>query len=132
MKICKNIKKSKPQCNMVSIFSLAKFIPSTVCLESYSVTFCLAVHQATGYSRYCQEWEIDQLLQFCRCNFIFLIFAWFFKAKDSTNICPSQKDQLCFKMEGRRSRPSNLLYIYPFQEGQILVEYFALKNQAKI
>ena len=20
---------------------------------------------------YCQEWEIDQLLQFCRCNFVF-------------------------------------------------------------
>ena len=39
-----------------------------------------------GYS---QEWEIDQLLQFCRCNFIFLIFAWFFKAKYSTKICPS-------------------------------------------
>ena len=30
MKICKNIQKSKPQCNMVSIFLLAKFIPSTV------------------------------------------------------------------------------------------------------
>ena len=80
---------------------------------------------------YSQEWEIDQLLQFCRLNFIFLVFAWFFKAKYSTKICPSQKDQLYFKMEGRRSRPSNLLYIYPFQEGHILVEYFALKNQAK-
>ena len=41
------------------------------------------------YSSYCQEWEIDQLLQFCRRNFIFLIFAWFFKAKYSTKICPS-------------------------------------------
>ena len=40
-------------------------------------------------SLYCQEWEIDQLLQFCRHNFIFLIFAWFFKAKYSTKICPS-------------------------------------------
>ena len=81
---------------------------------------------------YCREWEIDQLLQFCRRNFIFLIFAWFFKVKYSTKICPSQKDQLYFKMERRRSRPSTLLYIYPFQEGHILVEYFALKNQAKI
>ena len=35
-------------------------------------------------------------------------------------------------MEGRRSRPFNLLYIYPFQEGHMLVEYFALKIQAKI
>ena len=81
---------------------------------------------------FCQEWEIDQLLQFCRCNFIFLIFVWFFMAKYSTKICPSQKDQLYFKMQGRRSRPSNLLYIYPFQEGHILVEYFAIKNQTKI
>ena len=38
---------------------------------------------------YCQEWEIDQLLEFCRRNFILLIFAWFFKAKYSTKICPS-------------------------------------------
>ena len=38
---------------------------------------------------YSQEWEIDQLLQFCRCNFIFLIIAWFFNAKYSTKICPS-------------------------------------------
>ena len=62
----------------------------------------------------------------------FLIFAWVFKTKYSTKICPSQEDQLYFKMEGRRSRPSNLLYIYPFQEGHIFVEQFALKNQAKI
>ena len=38
---------------------------------------------------YSQEWQIDQLLQFCRCNFIFLIFALFFKAKYWTKICPS-------------------------------------------
>ena len=65
-------------------------------------------------------------------QFHFFIFALFFNAKYSTKICPSQKDQLYLKMEGRQSRPSNLLYIYPFQEGHILVEYFALKNQAKI
>ena len=29
---------------------------------------------------YCQEWEVDQLLQFCMRNFILLIFAWSFKA----------------------------------------------------
>ena len=34
MKICKNIQKPKPQCNMVSIFLLAKFIPSTVELDT--------------------------------------------------------------------------------------------------
>ena len=39
--------------------------------------------------RYSQEWGIDQLLQFCRRNFICLIFAWFFKAKYSIKICPS-------------------------------------------
>ena len=38
---------------------------------------------------YCQEWEIDQLLQFCRCNFVFLSFAWFLKAKYLTKIWPS-------------------------------------------
>ena len=42
-----------------------------------------------NWTGYCQEWEIDQLLQFCRRNFICLIFAWFFKAKYSTKICPS-------------------------------------------
>ena len=42
-----------------------------------------------GPGEYCQEWEIDQLLQFCRCNFILMIFAWFFMAKYSINICPS-------------------------------------------
>ena len=41
------------------------------------------------HGRYCQEWEIDQLLQFCRRNFIFLVFARFFKTKYSTKICPS-------------------------------------------
>ena len=30
---------------------------------------------------YSQEWEIDQLLQFCRCNFICLIFAVVFTPK---------------------------------------------------
>ena len=35
-------------------------------------------------------------------------------------------------MEGRRSRPSNLLYIYPFQAGHILVKHSALKAKAKI
>ena len=38
---------------------------------------------------YSQEWETDQLLQFCRCNLIFLICRWLFKAKYSTKICPS-------------------------------------------
>ena len=40
-------------------------------------------------SKYSQEWEIDLLLQFCRRNFIFSIFAWFFKAKYSPKICRS-------------------------------------------
>ena len=26
--------------------------------------------------RYCQEWEIDQLLQFCMHNFLFLFLLW--------------------------------------------------------
>ena len=64
-------------------------------------------------------------------QFHFLEFCLVFKTKYLTKICPSQKDQLYLKMEGRRSRPSNLLYIYPFQEGHILVEYFALKSQCK-
>ena len=40
---------------------------------------------------YCQDWEIDQLLQICMHNVTFLIFAWMFKAKYLTKICPSQK-----------------------------------------
>ena len=38
---------------------------------------------------YCQEWEIDQLLQFCMRNFIFLILARVFKANNLTKIRPS-------------------------------------------
>ena len=36
---------------------------------------------------YCQEWEIDQLLQSCMHNFMFVEFAWVFMAKYLTNIC---------------------------------------------
>ena len=46
---------------------------------------------------YCQDWEIDQPLQFCMHNFIFLIFAQVFMyGKYSTKICPSSNDQLYF------------------------------------
>ena len=65
-------------------------------------------------------------------NFIFLIFALVFKAKYLSKIYPSQKDQLCVKMQGRQSRPSNLLDVYPFQERYILVKDFAIKTQARI
>ena len=57
---------------------------------------------------YCKEWEIDQLLQFCMHNFIFWIFAWVCKAKYLTKISPTRR--------------TNLLYIYPFQGGHILVK----------
>ena len=30
----------------------------------------------TASVAYCREWKIDQLLQFCRCNFIFWMFFW--------------------------------------------------------
>ena len=65
-------------------------------------------------------------------QFHFLTFAWVFKSKYLIKTYPSQKDHLYIKMQGRRSRPSKLSYIYPFQEGYILVKYFALKTIAKI
>ena len=99
----------------------------------YSLSFCSdSAINVRSFFIYCQEWEIDRLLQFCMHNFMCLIFARVFKANSSTKICPSQKDQLYPKMEGRRSRPSNLLYIYPFQEGYILFKCFDLKTTAKI
>ena len=75
----------------------------------------------------------DQLLQFCTYKFItcFRLYA-FSRQNFRSKICSSQKDQLYLKMEGRRRRPSNLKYIYPFQEGHILVECFDLKTLANI
>ena len=37
------------------------------------------VNPEASLGHYCQEWEIDQQLQFCRCNFIFLILLCFLK-----------------------------------------------------
>ena len=31
---------------------------------------------------YCQEWEIDQLLQFCMHNFVFFSFSYNYNTKD--------------------------------------------------
>ena len=54
-----------------------------------SLSLSLSIYIYVYIYIYSQEWEIDQLLQFCRRNFIFWIFAWFFKATYSTKICPS-------------------------------------------
>ena len=64
-------------------------------------------------------------------KFITWVFARAFQVNYFTKIYPCQKYQLSAKMEGLRSHPSNLLYIYPFLERYILVKYFALKTQAK-
>ena len=49
--------------------------------------------------------------------------------KSMTKIYPSQKDLICTKMEGRRSCPSNLSYIFvPSRRGIFLSQIFALKS----
>ena len=50
MKIYQNPKKSKPQCNVVSIFLLAKFLPSTVASRGRPTNISSSVLLGTSFS----------------------------------------------------------------------------------
>ena len=70
----------------------------------------------------CMRDELDQLLRFCRCNFIFLILFGFLKQNIRPKYAPPRRTNYTLKWRGGEAappiyfilrRPSNLLYIYP-------------------
>ena len=60
--------------NVILYYIILYYIILCYIILYYTILYYIISYCNIQYS---QEWEIDQLLQFCRCNSIFLIFAWF-------------------------------------------------------
>ena len=76
---------------------------------------------------YCQEWEIDQLLQFCRCNFIFWIFGLCLKQNIRPKYAPSRRTNYTLKWRGGEAAPPIYFIFIPSRRGIFLSNIFIKK-----
>ena len=72
-----------------------------------------ASHQHGPMMRsYCQEWEIDQLLQFCMRNFVFVIWIAVFQSTVQPEDTPPRRTNFTFKWKASKAAPP-IWFIFP-------------------
>ena len=76
---------------------------------------------------YCQEWEIDQLLQYCRCNFIFWFLLCFLWQNIRPKYAPPRRTNYTLKWRGGEAAPP-IYFIFTPSRRSIFWSNFCLKK----
>ena len=78
------------------------------------------IARTTGTARqttHSQEWEIDQLLQFCRCNFFFWFLLGFLRLNIRPKYAPPRRNNYTLKWRGGEAAPLIYFIFTPSRRG---------------